>query len=154
MVSAISYFLPALCLRINSSRSMGMARFQISSQDIFVNCSLVRRLSATDFFIAMIGLRFYLGVFGSYSFVQLPSFSGIQLCRMIRWVRKFALAQSNQFLLFRLHQYLLMSSSFGMPACNNSISKLAFLDTLYAKWRNFVCLIYPIAYEKTGVHYS
>lgn len=77
MVSAISYPLPALCLRINSSLSMGMARFQISSQDIFVNCSLVRHLSATDFFIAMIGLRFYLGVFGSSSFVQLPSFSGI-----------------------------------------------------------------------------
>ncbi len=35
MVSAISYFLPALCLRINSSLSMGMARFQISSHDIF-----------------------------------------------------------------------------------------------------------------------
>jgi hypothetical protein len=40
------YLFPDFCLRINASLSMGMARCQVSSHDMFLNCSLVSLLSA------------------------------------------------------------------------------------------------------------
>lgn len=127
-----NYFFSALCFRMNSSLSIGIARSQTSFQGMVLKCSLVRCLSVTDFFIAKTGLRCYPGISGLSFFVPLQSFYEILLYRKIRWAQKYVSDRGSQPLRFLFHQYLLMSSSLGTPACNNSMSKLTFFETLYA----------------------
>lgn len=135
-----------LCVRMNSSRSIGIARFQTSSHDRFLNWVLVRRRSLGLFLILKRHVT-------SASRLSLPSLCAplryvyrTLLCRRIQRVRRCGSVQNSQ-PFFLWHQYLLMSSSLGIPACSNSMSKLTFLEMLYAKCMNIPC-IYPIAYEK------
>lgn len=107
-------------------------------------------LSEVSLQIEKIRLSCYLRVFvfePSFFVGPLPFFETL-LYRKILWDQRFVLFESNQLLFFLLHQYLLMSSSCDMPTCNNSMSKVALSDTLYAAWMNFVCFTYPITYEK------
>lgn len=70
-----NYFFPDFCSRINASLSMGMARFHVSSHDIFLNSPLVSFLSAP------VLLEFFLcWSFGIVNFDYM--LFGSQFCRL------------------------------------------------------------------------
>lgn len=120
------YASPFLCLRMNSSRSMGMARSRSFSHDIVLNLDLVRCLAAEYFFLFTRYFNRRLWISGLFLCAQLQSFCRVLLCCRTQWVRRCGSDEGSQsFLLtFAPHQYLLMSSSFGVPDRKSSMSKL------------------------------
>lgn len=107
----------------------------IKTLEIFVNRSLVPPRFVLVL-IANTASSFYHRFFDPSFSARLLSFFETLWCRMILWVQKFVFVQSNQPLLFRLHQSFLMSSSCGIPTCKSSMSKLVFLETVYATCKN------------------
>lgn len=78
------YGLPPLCFRMNSSRSMGMARSQSFSQDMDLNWDLVRCLDHGYFFIQKV-LIYASRIYGLSFYAPLRSTCKILSHQRIRW---------------------------------------------------------------------
>lgn len=117
MIVMKDYALPPLCLRMNSSRSMGTARSQSSVQEMVLNWDLVRCLAAEYFFIQK-ALIYASRICELSFYAPLRSTCEILLHRRIRWARRCGSDEDSQSSRFPRHQYVLISSSLGVSIFN------------------------------------
>jgi len=135
MIASTDHVLPFLFFRKSPSRSMGIARFQSTSQGMFLSWDWMRCLVGECFFIFRKRFLHFLWPCVLSLYAQLQCACEILLCRTIRWVlRRRASWRSSQCFLFLLHQYVLMSSSLGMPTWKELLSKLI----ICAGWTSFL----------------